>query len=346
MAFLPLWVFVLAGCFSVSLAEASNLSDLYPPLWEESPSQFSDYRVENGKHIINPWVYPDRIGAYRILLNKTASYFEKFAPENELNLLWGLPLQHGWQYSSGRLADPSQSTDCGYESGDHLCISVDSWWADLNYFLCALPFLAAVDSGIMGISSDQVLLLPPPKDQKKFCLSVATCQSSFPKAMKKWKDFYQHLKVASSSFEDLLEYLWAAHTATLENTYKSFEDRFKYYSKPEANFGRSWLVNVKYIAAIEFPTTLIRTHDFQKVLPQRMLVDGDTAPFISDFTELQNMVLLGIKLIYEVDKYTGSLSLTIMETLMKTPGAKMVVLKLMDKILEKATPNFLEIITN
>lgn len=31
---------------------------------------------------------------------------------------------------------------------------------------------------------------------------------------------------------------------------------------------------------------------------------------------------------------------------MKTPGAKMVVLKLMDKILEKATPNFLEIITN
>lgn len=81
--------------------------------------------------------------------------------------------------------------------------------------------------------------------------------------------------------------------------------RFKYYSKPEANFGRSWLVNVKYIAAIEFPTTLIRTHDFQKVLPQRMLVDGDTAPFISDFTELQNMVLLGIKLIYEVDKYTG-----------------------------------------
>lgn len=29
----------------------------------------------------------------------------------------------------GRLADPSQRTDCGYESGDHMCISVDSWWA-------------------------------------------------------------------------------------------------------------------------------------------------------------------------------------------------------------------------
>lgn len=102
MTFLPFWVFVLAGCFSVSLAEASNLSDLYPPLWEESPSQLSDYKVENGKYIVNPWVYPERLGAYKILLNKTGSYFEKFGPENKLNLLWGLPLQHGWQYTSGK----------------------------------------------------------------------------------------------------------------------------------------------------------------------------------------------------------------------------------------------------
>nr|KAF6504165.1 liver enriched gene 1-like protein [Rousettus aegyptiacus] len=341
MTFLPFWVFVLAGCFSVSLAEASNLSDLYPPLWEESPSQLNDYKVENGKYIVNPWVYPERLGAYKILLNKTGSYFEKFGPENKLNLLWGLPLQHGWQYTSGRLADPTQETDCGYESGDHLCISVDSWWADINYFLWSLPFLAAVDSGIMGISSNQVLLSPPAKDQKKFCLSVAACQSSFPKAMKKWKDFYQHLKVASSSFEDLLEYLWAAHTSTLETTHKAFEDRFQYYSKPEASFGRNWLVSVKYIGAIEFPTTLIKTHEFQKVLPQRMLVDGDKAPFINDFTELQNMVLLGLKVVYEVDYYTGSLSLTVMETLMKVPGAKKEILKYMEKILENATSKLL-----
>lgn len=30
---------------------------------------------------------------------------------------------------SGRLADPTGKTDCGHKSGDHLCISVDSWWA-------------------------------------------------------------------------------------------------------------------------------------------------------------------------------------------------------------------------
>lgn len=102
MAFLPPWACVLVGCFSVSLAGDSSLSDLYPPLWEESPGQFNDYRVENGKYIIDPWVYPERMGMYKILLNKTAIDFERFAPENKDNILWGLPLQHGWQYSTGK----------------------------------------------------------------------------------------------------------------------------------------------------------------------------------------------------------------------------------------------------
>ncbi|XP_032958931.1 protein LEG1 homolog [Rhinolophus ferrumequinum] len=340
MAFLPALAFILVGCFSVSLAEASNLSDLYPPLWKESPGQFSDYRMENGKYVIDPWVYPERIGIYKILLSQTARYFEKFAPGNEQNVLWGLPLQHGWQYSTGRLADPSHRTDCGYESGDHSCISVDSWWADMNYFLCALPFFAAVDSGIMGISPDQVMLLPPPKDQKNFCLTVATCRSSFPEMMRKWNAFYQHLKLPSSSFEDLLKYLWAAHSFTLESLHKTFEDRLEYYSKPEARFGKSWTEAVKYIAVVRFPTNLTLTHEFQKCLPPRMLVNGDRAPFVSDFTELQNGVLFGLNLLYEVDNSTGSLSLTIWKILMRTQAARKLVLEVLKIILENYNSTF------
>lgn len=111
MAFPSLWVCLLTGCFSVSLTEASNFSDLYPPLWKESPGQFNDYRVKDGKYIINPWVYPERLGMYKILLSQTASYFEKFAPENEQNILWGLPLQHGWQYITGKNDSCFQSND-------------------------------------------------------------------------------------------------------------------------------------------------------------------------------------------------------------------------------------------
>uniref|UniRef100_F7EQS4 Chromosome 6 open reading frame 58 n=1 Tax=Callithrix jacchus TaxID=9483 RepID=F7EQS4_CALJA len=332
MAFLPSWVCVLVGCFSVSLAGPSNLSDLEPPLWKDSPGQLSDYRVENSMYIINPWVYLERMGMYKILLNQTARYFAKFAPENEQNILWGLPLQYGWQYRTGRLADPTRRTNCGYESGDLMCVSVDSWWADLNYFLCSLPFLAAVDSGIMGISSDQVNLLPPPKNQRKFCYNVSSCHSSFPETMSKWNIFYQHLQSPFSKFDDLLKYLWTAHTSTLADTIKSFEDRdmdesgkhhpqqtdtraenetphilthrYDYYSKTEAHFERSWVVAVEYIAAVHFPTTLIRTYNFQKGLPPRILVTTDVAPFINDFTTFQNVVLLLLNMLGNMDKST------------------------------------------
>ncbi|XP_006879199.1 PREDICTED: UPF0762 protein C6orf58 homolog, partial [Elephantulus edwardii] len=155
---------VIVGCLSVSLAGAANLSDLYPPLWEESPENFRAYFQQDGQHIIDAWNYPQRMGMYRILLKETAKYFERFAPDNEQNLLWGLPLQHGWQYSSGRLADPTHATDCGSASGDKSCISVDSWWAD-----------------------------------------------------------FVHLQIPSTSFGDLLKYLWAAHTSTLEHVSPLFD---------------------------------------------------------------------------------------------------------------------------
>ncbi|KAM9665215.1 protein LEG1 homolog [Trichechus inunguis] len=333
MAFLLSWTCVIVGCLSASLAVTSNLSDLYPPLWVESPGQFSDYRMKDGQYIINAWVYPERMGMYKILLTQTARYFERFAPENEQNVLWGLPLQHGWQYHTGRLADPTHRTNCGYESGNHLCISVDSWWADINYFLCALPFLAAVDSGVMGISADQVTLLPPPKDQNLFCLNVSACCSSFPETMGKWNAFYQHLKLPSSTFDDLLKYLWVAHTSTLKDTLQTFESRLNNYLKPEAYFEISWSVAVEYIAASNFPTTLIRTSDFQKGLPPRMLVTGDVAPFIRNFTAFQNIVLFSVNTLHKVDNATGHSSLIIWKNLMKTQVARRFVLEILEIIL-------------
>ncbi|XP_059555727.1 protein LEG1 homolog [Myotis daubentonii] len=350
MTFHLSWVSVIVGCISVpsvgttnnsdlrpplwkEIPVASSLSDAYPPLWKDCPDKLSDYKIENGKYIINFWHYLERQGAYKILLNETAKYFEKFAPENEQNILWGLPIHHGWQYHTGRLADPTQRTDCGHKSGDHLCISVDSWWADLNFYLSAMPFLAAVDSGIMGIPSDNVTLLPPYKDQMSFCFNVSSCHSSFPEAMKKWNEFYQHLKSGSSSFDDLLKYLWAAHVSSLEAAHKNFHNRLRYYSKQEADFGRNWALFVDYLAPPLFPTTLIRTYEFQKVLPTRVLLCGDQPLFISDFTGFQKSVLLALNLLHIVHKYTGTLSFIVWKTFMKSEIARELFREILEFIL-------------
>uniref|UniRef100_A0A8C2VEZ9 Chromosome 6 open reading frame 58 n=1 Tax=Chinchilla lanigera TaxID=34839 RepID=A0A8C2VEZ9_CHILA len=321
MALLPSWACVLAGCISAALAGASSLSDLYPPLWKESPGQFHIYKEQDGKYVIDPWVFTDRMGMYKILLRQTAPYFAKFAPENEQNILWGLPLQHGWQYSSGRLADPTRRTNCGYES-DHLCISSDSWWADMNYFLSVLPFLAALDSGIMEISPDQVTLLPPAEDQMRFCYDVSGCRSSFPEIVSKWRTFFQYVQKPSSTFEDLLKYLWEAHTTSLKESIKIFEDRYAYYSKQEANFGKNWAAAVLYLAAARLPTTLIRSSIFQKGLPPRILTNTDIAPSIGNFTDLQNVVLVALNIIGDMNRDTDSLTLATWKVLMMTQTAR------------------------
>uniref|UniRef100_G3T1M5 Chromosome 6 open reading frame 58 n=1 Tax=Loxodonta africana TaxID=9785 RepID=G3T1M5_LOXAF len=294
MAFLPSWTCVIVGCLSASLAVTSNLSDLYPPLWEEGPSQFSDYRMKDGQYIINAWVYPERMGMYKILLTQTARYFERFAPENEQNTLWRLPLQHGWQCSTLFFITIVFQYIQGTQYNNKKCPLTFSSACGLNYFLCVLPFLAVVDSGVMGISSHQVTLLSPPRDQYLFCFNVSTCRSSFLETMNKWNAFYQHLKLPSSTFEDLLKYLWAAHTSVLTDTLKTFESRIKLkncFMKRGQKFKEGKRDEIFGYCASDFPTTLIRTHDFQKGLSPWMLVTGDTAPFISDFTDFGNKIL-------------------------------------------------------
>nr|BAC36026.1 unnamed protein product [Mus musculus] len=333
MAVLASWVWVLAGCFCAAVSGVSDSSDPYPPLWEDSPEQLSDYMMEDGNYKINPWVYTDKMGMYKILLEETAMYFAKYGPENEQNLLWGLPLQFGWQYQSGRLADPTGMTNCGNELNESLCVSVDSWWADINYYLSVIPFLAAVDSGITGISPNQIMILPPPKDQMRFCYNVSDCQSAVPGTMNRWRDFFQYMQLNSSDFDGLLNYLWEAHASSLDYPTSAFGDRYNFYSEKEANFEENWAIAVNYLAAARLPTTQNRTYSFQRGLPPRVLVDTDIAPFIPDFTPLQNEVLVSLKLLGDTDRNSGSLSLTLWENLMSTKLARTLFLKAFEEFL-------------
>ncbi|XP_005065772.1 protein LEG1 homolog [Mesocricetus auratus] len=337
MAVLASWVWVLVGCLSAAVAEDPNLSSLYPPFWEDSTGQLSGFTLEDGKYIINPWKFTDRLELYKILLNKTAPYFAKYGPENEQNLLWGLPLQFGWQYKTDRLVDPTGRTTCGYENFDELCVSVNSWWADVNYFLSVLPFLAAVDSGILGISSDEFTILPPPLDESRFCYNVSDCKELVRETMDSWSTFFKYMQLPSSDFDGLLQHLWAAHSSSLEYPIGVFDDRYAYYSKQEVKFEKNWVIAVHYIAAVYFPTTLKRTSNFQKALPPRVLSDSDIAPFIADFTSLQNTVLLSLTELGDIDRLTGSLSLNVWKTLMSSKFVREQFLKISEAILEAPT---------
>ncbi|NXE49240.1 LEG1H protein, partial [Casuarius casuarius] len=283
--------------------------DAYPPLWDSAPENLLDFPVEGNKIVINAWNYRERLGAYKNLLNSSAKYFTAFGSQNFGNILWGLPLQHGWQFRTGRLADPSSVSSCGYEAGDLLCVSVRSWWACMNYYLAIIPFLGAVEAGLFGELPYEIEILPPEEQGADFCYSVADCRSRIPKLMDKWKAYFEVTAspTTRSSFklDDALGHMWKAHVASIAYALPKFQDSLKHLSDPEANFGEDWANGVDFIGATYFSTDFQTTNNFQAFLPQRMLVEGDVIPFISDFSAQQNKVLLSLSGLHKTNQLTG-----------------------------------------
>ncbi|NXI96904.1 LEG1H protein, partial [Psophia crepitans] len=288
--------------------------DVYPPLWDLAPESLLDFPVKDNKIVINAWNYQERLGVYKNLLNSSAKYFTTFGSQNFGNILWGLPLQHGWQFHTGRLADPSSVTSCGYEDGDLLCISVRSWWSCMNYYLAVIPFLGAVEAGLFGQLQYEIEILPPEERRADFCYSVADCRSRIPELMDKWKAYFEvniyffHIFRATFSSLDLdeaLRLMWRAHIASIAYALPKFQDSLKYLSHPEANFGEDWANAVDFIAATHFSTDLQTTNTFQIFLPQRMLFEWDVLPSISDFSPQQNRVLLSLGALHEANQLTG-----------------------------------------
>lgn len=74
---------------------------VYPPLWDIVPENLLNFQVKGNKIVIDPWNYRERLGVYKSLLNSSAKYFTNFGSQNFGNILWGLPLQHGWQFRTG-----------------------------------------------------------------------------------------------------------------------------------------------------------------------------------------------------------------------------------------------------
>ncbi|NXY40850.1 LEG1H protein, partial [Ceuthmochares aereus] len=305
--------------------------EVYPPLWDLVPENLLDFLVKDNKIVINAWNYRERLGVYKNLLNSSAKYFTAFGSQNLGNILWGLPLQHGWQFHTGRLADPSRVTSCGHEDGDQLCISVRSWWSCMNYYLSVIPFLGAVEAGLFGQLQYEIEILPPDERRADFCYSVADCWSHFPKLMDEWKAYFEtSATFPSFKLDDALHLMWKAHVSSIAYALPKFQDSLKYLSDPEANFGEDWANAVDFIAATHFSTDLQNTNNFQVFLPQRMLVEGDVLLSISDFSPQQKNVLVSLRALHEANQLTGGLLLKIWRKAMSTEAGRKMGRKLIE----------------
>lgn len=308
-----LWLALVLGSAN---CEVSSHSNDYPPLWELVPENLADFSIHYEKVIINPWNYLERMGMYKVLLNVTAPFLDMKEPGNKRNVLWGLPLQHGWQFHTGRLQDLSMQPSHGQKSENQTSISVKSWWACMNYYLAVIPFLGAIEAGLFEGFPYGIVISPPNESQTDFCYSIEECRSFSTKAMNGWKAFFESIKTSNqisdmsmpslSKEEDrFLSHMWSAHVESINVALPHCAERLSYLSGPEGSFGKDWSTAVEFIAATNFPTNFQSTNDFQTFLPKRILDEGDKAPHIPDFTEQENSVLATLHFINQVNTFTG-----------------------------------------
>jgi hypothetical protein len=225
-------------------SNASLTEQRFPTLWFEAPSSISDYPLggncsssqtmnTSDCRIIDPWLYMDRLGLYKILINATTPYMDRFCsvqPLHECNILFGLVAHFGWQFDSNRLFSNGTKN-----------ISVNSWWASFNYYLSVVPFLAAVDTGFIRPGVFQIV------QRDIFCSNSAECLKQIPNAMTAWRNdlvdlsqsrncSHESTKVGEMIDNCYLGPMWLAHNASvLQMRFQSLNQNYLYYHRIVSN---------------------------------------------------------------------------------------------------------------
>ncbi|XP_070532703.1 protein LEG1 homolog [Ptychodera flava] len=328
---------------NLTVTVSTTAQTLLPPHWEDAPSKIEDYPITENIVHIDPWNYIHRLGLYKIILKETSELRDEFGSDNKGNLLWGLPLQFGWQFETGRLKSFPATRNCQ----DEFCVSYNSWWASMNYYLSVIPFLGAVNSGVIDIKGYQLQLTRSKERPHEYCTCISSCYSYVPYAMAKWSKFFEvmenqyndpHGKFGSTqqiiTFDSLLGLMWQAHTSSLHSVIDEFYPVLQNYSSQEKMFGIGWGHLVDYMAASHFNTNLTNTYMFQQQgLPKRLLSNEDSPPFISDMTKIENVVIFTIQKIYSIDLHTGDAILRIWQRMMCSDEAYTIANELMSAVL-------------
>ncbi|UJR20383.1 hypothetical protein I4U23_023514 [Adineta vaga] len=292
-------LFLLTILLMILSLNASNINERLPTFWNEAPSSISDYpfasnysSVQTPLRIINPWLYIDRLGLYKILILTTTPLMPFCSSSNFSNILFGLPTQFGWQYDSNRL----------FSNGTKQ-ISTDSWWASANYYLSVIPFLAAVDVGIIRQDSFELVR------REDFCANSTECFHQVPETMTRWRTFFSNLLQAnycrSNSFDDriidrcYLGPMWSAHRVTIQQALPLIASKVSLLpSITEQRFGIDWANLVDFIGMARENTNLSNVLIYQdQFFPKRLLRNDDHPPNCPDLSPTVNQ---GLQLLFSI----------------------------------------------
>ncbi|KAM8791853.1 protein LEG1 homolog [Rhynchonycteris naso] len=345
---------LLLSFFSVGLAQnpgsATDEDHSYPPFWDQINGDIAEFPVKNNKIIIDPWKYMDRLLMYKIIITKSNKYFAWFGQNNSSNVFWALALFYGKLYKTDRFSEPPHSAVCAYDALAPGCISLNSGWGGLNFYVIVLLFLTAIESEFLWDLPYEVELVPQEEYRYDFCYSIVECRVSFPQAMDAANRLYEYLQsreivaiirdIPKYSIDEdtAILYMWEAHQAAIDIGTSKFDDISFYSSKTERDFTMDFLLSIEFVEAALYRPYFESSAELLVGFPYRPLIDQDRDILKSNFSIREKALLILVKLISEINTITGGNFFTIWNKAMNSELVRVIGRHLLKRLLLIPSP--------
>ena len=222
-----------------------------------------------------------RMAMYRAMVEGCTNF------PSGMNPFWGYASQLAWQLSSGRLETTTNA------------ISPDSWWGRCNFALSVVPYIAAMEVGIVP-----VLPLAAP---------------AHAAAMPLWREAFIVMQT-SRDLDAIRVALWRAHRVAITLAARLFRREHALLPRGEQRFTLGWIRMVDLFSAAAIRTDLEKLFEVGTItLPPRILrADDDYA----DFTKHQRSVSRYVSSLADPPEWQWILGLATWRRMMRTAPAR------------------------
>jgi hypothetical protein len=227
-----------------------------------------------------------RMAMYRKLVECTNDH-GGFGDSGELSPFWGYASQLAWQHRSGRLGAVPNQIDAG------------SWWGACNYALSVVPYVAAMQVGIVP--------------------TIALVHDhAYDGVLLSWHDALG-LMTTSHDHDAIRLAVWRAHLESITLAVRLHRREYETLPAAERRFARGWIRMVDLFAAAALRTDLDKLLETGGgALPSRVLRDDA----IADLPRHERSTVRRVGALADRPPWRWTLDITVWRRIMRTRGAR------------------------
>jgi hypothetical protein len=248
---------------------------------------FADDWRSCGEPTPDPNDVRSRLAMYRKMIEGTNPR-GTFGRGAELHPFWGYASQLAWQHRSGRLG-----------STEHV-IDRDSWWGVCNYALSVVPFVAAMQLGLV------------PRIELAY-------ERAYDPVILRWQDAFT-VMTASDDLDAIRLALWRAHRDSITLAVELARREHALLPRGEQRFVDGWTRMVDLFAACGLRTDLDKLVEIGGgALPSRLLHDG----VVETLPRHERSTARRVSSLADRPTWRWMLDLTVWRRIMRTRSARL-----------------------